>query len=168
MSSITIRPASIKDVPSIIRIRLNALSEKELVDFSVPNSNDLWTIKKLKEEWLMKNKKKDGSEVFVAEIEKKIVGFIVYNMEVKDDNIDNIVVSKKMQRNGIGKALVEYVERLAKSRGFNLITTDTTENKNKIPWKAYNFWKKMGYKDTEKRLSTRYDFKIIPLVKKLK
>ena len=89
-------------------------------------------------------------------------------MNNHEDNIDNIVVSKEERKKGIGMALVEYVEQLTKSRGFDMITTDTTEHVNGILWKAYGFWKKMGYKDEGRRLSTKYDFKIIPLIKKLK
>ena len=59
------------------------------------------------------------------------------------------------------------MEGLAKSRGFNFIRTDTTENSNGVPWKAYGFWKRMGYEDTGERVSSIYDFKNIPLVKKL-
>ena len=66
-----------------------------------------------------------------------------------------------------GRALVEYIEDLAKSRGMYVMTTDTTENGKGVPWKVYGFWKKMGYEDTGKRLASGYDFKIIPLVKKL-
>ena len=110
---------------------------------------------------------KDGLEVFVADYKSKIIGFIVYNMEDCDDNIDNLVVAKKEQGKGIGRALVEYVEGLAKSRGFDVITTDTTENTNGVPWKAYGFWKKMGYLDTGERRPTNYDFKEIPFIKKL-
>ena len=51
----------------------------------------------------------------------------------------------------------------------NAVTTDTTENAKGVPWKAYGFWKKIGYEDTGKRLAraSGYDFKIIPLIKKL-
>jgi GNAT superfamily N-acetyltransferase len=106
--------------------------------------------------------------VFVAERRGKIVGFIVYNMNSRNDNIDNLVVAKDEQGKGIGRALVEYVENLAKSRGYNIIWTDTTENVEGVPWKAYGFWRKMGYEDTGERVLTEYGFKIIPLVKSLK
>ena len=127
-----------------------------------------WSINRLEEDWIKENKLKDGFEVFVAEKNGQIVGFIFFNMNNHEDNIDNIVVSKKERKKGVGRALVEYVERLAKSRGFEKITTDTTQNVNGIVWKGYGFWKKIGYKDNGRRLSTKYDFKIIPLVKKLK
>ena len=165
--STAIRPASIADIPSIVKIRLRSVREEELIGFSIPNSNLYWSNNRLKEDWIKKNKLKDGIEVFVAEKKEQIVGFIFFNINNLDDNIDNIVVSKNERKKGIGRALVEYVEGLARSRGLDIITTDTTENINGIPWKAYDFWKKMGYKDNGIRLSTKYDFKVIPLVKEL-
>ena len=110
----------------------------------------------------------DGFEIFVAEEKGKIIGFIVFKTEHEYGCIDNIVVAKEKQGKGIGRALVAYVERIAKSRGCYLIRTDTTENADGVPWKAYSFWKRMGYKDTGERLPTDYNFKEIPLIKRLK
>jgi GNAT superfamily N-acetyltransferase len=168
MSSLIIRPASIADVTSIVKIRLEALTEEELVGFTVPDANIYWSNEKFIELWEKHNRLKDNSEVFVAEEKGRIIGFIVFNMEVRDDNIDNVMVAKEEQGKGVGSALVEYVERLAKSRGMDIIATDTTENSLGVPWKAYGFWKRMGYKDTGKRMLTNYDFRNIPLIKKLK
>ncbi len=64
--------------------------------------------------------------MFVAEREGKIIGFISYNMTSCDDNIDNVVVAREQQRKGVGRALVEHVEKLAKSRGYDVMRTDTT------------------------------------------
>jgi ribosomal protein S18 acetylase RimI-like enzyme len=104
----------------------------------------------------------------VAEGQEKVIGFIVLNMGVSEDIIDNIIVAKEEQGKGVGRALVAYVEKLVKSRGFDVITTDTTENSKGVPWKAYGFWKKMGYEDTGERISSSYDFRNIPLIKRLK
>ena len=73
--------ASLKDIPSIVKIRLNSLDTKNLIGFSVPNSNDLWSIEKLQKEWLTENRMKDGCEVFLAEKDNQVIGFIFYNME---------------------------------------------------------------------------------------
>ncbi len=59
----------------------------------------------------------------MAEREARVVGFIVYNMRSLDDNIDNLVVEKEEQGKGVGKALVEFVEELARSRGYDVIKT---------------------------------------------
>ena len=109
----------------------------------------------------------DDFEVFVAEAEAKIVGFIVFKMEHDYGYIDNIVVSKEKQGKGIGRALVTYTEGIAKAKGCYLMKTDTTENTAGVPWKSYGFWIRMGYEDTGKRLPTNYDFKEIPLIKRL-
>lgn len=167
MSSLIVRPASIADITSIIKIRLGALTGEELVGFTIPNRNFYWTNEKFRELWSEENRLKDNSEVFVAEEKGKVIGFIIFNLEVIDDNIDNIVVAKEEQGKGIGRALVEYVEELAKSRGIDYITTDTTENTMGVLWKAYGFWKKMGYKDTGRRIATEYGFKVVPLIKKI-
>ena len=165
MPALAIRPASISDIPSIVEIRSGALTDKELSGFSVPGSSLYYS--KLTEMWNTSNRLKDDSEVLVAVFEGKVVGFIVFSMKQCDDNIDNIVVAKEEQGKGVGRALVEYIEDLAKSRGMDVITTDTTENAQSVPWKAYGFWKKMGYEDIGKRLTSGYDFQVIPLIKKI-
>jgi ribosomal protein S18 acetylase RimI-like enzyme len=165
MPALAVRPASISDIQSIVEVRSRAITNKELSGFSVLGSSIYYS--KLTEMWNIGNRLKDDSEVFVAVSEGKIIGFIIFSMKQCDDKIDNIVVAKKEQGKGVGRALVEYIEDLAKSRGMYVITTDTTENAKGVPWKAYGFWKKMGYEDTGKRLASGYYFKIIPLVKKL-
>ena len=167
MSSLAIRPASIIDITLIVEIRIGALTEDELFGFVLPGERFYTSIKKLRDEWDTENKLKDGLEFFVAEKMGEVIGFIVYNMADPYDNIDNLVVAKQEQGKGIGRALVEYIERLAKSRGFDIITTDTTENAQGIPWKAYGFWKRIGYEDTGERLPTNFDFKVIPFIKRL-
>ena len=166
MLSLKIRPAIINDIPSIVDIRLGTVTEEDISEFGVPEDNLFTSIDNLREMWDKDNLLKDGFEVFVAENRGKVIGFIVFNMN-GSDNIDNVIVAKKDQKKGFGRALVEYVEGLAKSRGFNFIRTDTTENSKGVPWKAYGFWKRMGYEDTGERVSSIYDFKNIPLVKKL-
>jgi ribosomal protein S18 acetylase RimI-like enzyme len=167
MPSVVVRTAAITDIPSIAKIRLEALADQEITGFSIPGAGLHYSKEMLIEMWDTDNRLKDDSEVFLAVSNGRVIGFIVFNMKSCDDNIDNIVVAKKEQGNGVGKVLVEYVEHLAKSRGMDFITTDTTENSEGVPWIAYGFWKKMGYEDTGKRLPSSYDFKVIPFIKKL-
>ena len=167
MTSLVIRPASVRDVPSIVEVRLGAFTEDEISGFSVPGDNPYLSVESLLKIWDSQNLLNDGSEVFVAELEDRVIGFIVYNMQSVDDNIDNIVVAREDQGKGVGRALVEYLEELVKSRGFSVITTDTTENAAGVPWRAYGFWMKMGFEDKGVRLSTEYGFKVIPLTKNL-
>ncbi|MCW4040151.1 MAG: GNAT family N-acetyltransferase [Candidatus Bathyarchaeota archaeon] len=168
MSSVTIRPASILDISSMVQVRLGAVTEQEVSGFTVPGDNLYVSVEQLRAMWETNNLLNDGCEVFVAERRGQIVGFIVYNMNSCNDNIDNLIVAKDEQRKGVGRALVEYVENLAKSRGYNVIRTDTIENAEGVPWKAYGFWRTMDYEDTGERVPTEYGFKVIPLVKSLK
>jgi len=168
MTSLVIRAATVKDVSSIVRIRLATLTEEEIRGFSAPEFTTTYSsTKELRKVWRRGNRLKDDFEVFAAEDEGKLVGFIVFKMEHNYGYIDNIVVSKKEQGRRIGKALVAYVEGIAKSKGCYLMKTDTTENADGVPWKAYGFWTRMGYEDTGERLPTKFDFKEIPLTKKL-
>lgn len=167
MPSLKFRPATINDVPIIVEIRVGAVTEDDISEFGVPEDSLYTSVKKLREMWAFENRLKDGFEVFVAEDQGRVVGFIVFTVK-GNDNIDNIVVAKDQQGIGVGRSLVEYVESLAKSRGFHVIRTDTTENSKGVAWRAYGFWIKMGYIDIGERIPSEYDFKNIPLVKKLK
>ena len=168
MSSLVIRSASLTDVSSLVKIRLGAINDKEATGFTVPGEGLYSSIEKLREMWDRENLLKDGCEVFVAERDARVIGFIVYNIKSSDDNIDNLIIAKEEQGKGVGRALVEFVEELAKSRGCDVIKTDTTENAEGVPWKAYGFWLRLDYEDTGERVATKYGFKDIPLVKKLK
>ena len=168
MTALKIRPATISDVSSIVEVRLGALTDDEISGFSVPGDNLYSSVEKLCDMWDKENRLKGGFEVFVAELEGRVIGFIVFNMKSSDDNIDNVVVVRGEQGKGVGRALVGYVEELARSRGFSVLRTDTTENAQGVPWRAYVFWRKMGYVDTGERIPSGYGFKNIPLFKNLK
>ena len=168
MAYSVIRTATIRDIPSIVKIRLATLAEEEISGFSAPEFAYSSSIEKLQEVWSTGNMLKDGFEVFVAEEKDRLVGYIMFKVDGDSGYIDNIVVAKVEQGKRIGKALVGYVESLAKSKGCSHMKTDTTENANGIAWRSYGFWTSMGYKDTGIRLPTKYSFKEIPFVKNLK
>jgi len=167
MVSITIRPAKVEDISSIVEVRLGALTEDEIRGYSAPEFAIYSSIEKLRKVWNKENVLNDGFEVFVAEEKGEIVGFIAFKVEGDVGFIDNLVVARKERGKGIGRALVAYVEHVARSKGCRLMKTDTTENAKGVPWKAYGFWIRMGYADTGERLPADYEFKEIPFVKRL-
>jgi ribosomal protein S18 acetylase RimI-like enzyme len=162
-----IRPATVKDVSSIVNVRLDALTNREISGFTAKEYSLYSLVKKLHKMWGRENVLKDGFRVFVAEENRKIIGFVVFKIENNYGILDNIVVAKENQGKGVGRALVEYVGELAKFKDCKIIKTDTSENAKGLPWKAYGFWIRMGYKDTGERLITKYDFKEIPLIKNI-
>jgi len=169
MTAVTIRAAAIKDISSIVRTRLAALTEEENYGFSAPEFTITYTsTKELRKAWNRGNRLKEGFEVFLAEDEGKMAGFIVFKTDLGCGYIENIVVAEEKQGKGIGRALVMYVEGLAKSKGCHFMRTDTTENVGGVPWKSFGFWIKMGYEDVGERLCTNHEFKEIPLSKSLK
>jgi GNAT superfamily N-acetyltransferase len=168
MTSLVIRAATIKDISSIVRIRLETLTDEEINGFSAPEFATYSSTEELQKVWYRDNKLRNGFEVFVAEEKGKILGFIVFKVEAICGYIDYVLVAKREQKKGIGSALVMFVEKIAKSQGCHLMKTDTTENASGVPWKSYEFWLRMGYEDTGERLPTNYDFKEISLVKRLK
>lgn len=167
MTGLVIRAATSEDISSIVRVRLAALAEEEIRGFSAPEFVIFDSAEKLQQAWGRENVLKDGFEVFVVEDGGETVGYIVF--KIKDDYgyINNIIVAKEEQGKGIGRSLVTHVEGIVKSKGYYLMKTDTTENFDGVPWKAYGFWTRMGYKDTGERVSTDYDFEEIPLIKRL-
>jgi len=170
MVSLVIRRATTKDIPSIVRIRLTTLTEEETVGFSAPLQAATTSIKKLQEAWSEGNRLKNGFEVFLAEVGNCLAGYAMFGLVngcTDCGYIDDIVVAKEQQGKGIGKALVGYLEGIAKSKGCSVMKTDTTENADGVAWRSYGFWIKMGYKDTGERLPTHFSFHEIPFTRRL-
>ena len=88
------------NIPSIVEVRFGALTDNEVSGFSVLGSRLYYS--KLAEMWNTGNRLKDDSEVFIAVSKGKVVGFIVFSMKQRDDNIDNVVVAKNEQGKGVG------------------------------------------------------------------
>ena len=168
MTLIMIREATTKDIPSIAKVRLRTLTKEELRGFSASEFAYTSSIEGLQKVWDSGNRLKDGFEVFVAETEGRLVGYMMFKIEGKSGYIDDIVVAREEQGKGIGRALVAYVESIARSKACSFMKTDTTENVAGIAWRSYGFWARMGYEDIGERLPTNYDFKEIPFIKKLK
>lgn len=167
MNEITIRQARREDIPSIVETSHSSATDEEMVGFTAPEWGTFRDIEKLEGEWTTGNRLKDDYEVIVSEKEGQIVGYLVFKREQEHMYIDLIHIGKSEQGKGIGRALLEYIERLAIESGLTRIETDTVENAQGEPWKSYNFWLKMGFRDTGERLKTKWDFKTIPFVKRL-
>ena len=168
MRTVIIRRASADDVTAIVQVSLTSASTEEMIGFAAPEWVTYSSPSELKKLRNRGNRLKDGSEVLVAEKERRIVGFIVFKMERDCVYIDNIDITKDEQRKGVGRTLFTQVENRALTKGCSRIKTDTTENARGNPWRGYWFWIRMGYEDTRERLSTKWNFKTITLVKNLK
>ena len=95
------------------------------------------------------------SVLFVAEFKSRIIGMVVLNPEVpvvyesikwkynsgKVNSIHRLAVHPEYKTAGLAKNLVDYVEQIAKNKGYNIIRLDTY-SKNTA---ANKFYRKMGY-----------------------
>lgn len=83
------------------------------------------------------NRLRNNTRCIVCEFENKIVGYMVYNVNVNSYHIINLVIDKEYQRKSIGKSFVQYL--IQKNKAY--ITSFVSEN-NLI---AQFFFKKMGF-----------------------
>ncbi|MFW9864234.1 MAG: GNAT family N-acetyltransferase [Candidatus Thorarchaeota archaeon] len=167
VNEITIRGARREDIPSIVETSWASTTEEEMVGFTAPEWGTFRDAEKLRNEWIKENKLRDDYEVIVAERTGQIIGYVVFKREKEFLYIDLIHVRKSQRGKGFGRALVEYIERLAIEGGQTRIETETTENAQGMPWWSYGFWLGMGFSDTGERVTTKWNFKLIPFIKRL-
>jgi ribosomal protein S18 acetylase RimI-like enzyme len=96
--------------------------------------------------------------IFIAEMDAKIVGAIVCVLEVTSDIpvrvprkyacIENITVSTKFRKQGIGNSLIEAAQAWAKHMGATMMELTVWE----FNWGAKQFYKKQGYQATRSRM----------------
>lgn len=83
-------------------------------------------------------------ELWVAVIDEKVVGFIIAGVSSANKRIayiDELWVTEKCQRKGVGKSLLLFVEKYHKKKGVNIMRF-TSYSKSK----AVGFYKKLNYK----------------------
>ena len=129
-----IRKATKKDLKQILNVYQKEYSRKPY--------SERWDSKLLARKLKMHLR---WNQVYVAIIEKKIVGFIIFNYYEWHDGwriyIEDIAVSKEFQGKGARKALLKKVEEEAKRKRVVVIVLDV-----KTKSKAYKLYKKIGYK----------------------
>ena len=82
-----------------------------------------------------------NNEIYVVEINKKIIGWLRYNLFWDCIPFMNLIYFlEDYRRIGIGKKLVEYWEKDMKQKGYNNVLTSTQSNED-----AQHFYRKIGY-----------------------
>jgi len=134
---IKIRRATKKDIPKI-----GDLIKEE---FNKPPYLDGWTDNSVKR--TLENYFKIGYG-FIAFAKGEIIGAVI----IRDDPyakglylaIEELVVKKEFQKQGIGKGLIEAVEKVAKSKKAHSVYLYTHRKSG-----AFKFYKKLGYKESK-------------------
>jgi len=132
-----IRKAKEGDLPEIAKLYKESYSEKPY--------NEKWTDKSVSARlgdlfsW---------TKIYVAVIDKKIIGFIIFYSFLWDTGnkgyIEDLGVDKKYRNKGIAKKLMEKAEIELKKLGVKKILLDVN-----IKSLAINLYKKIDYKKTD-------------------
>jgi GNAT superfamily N-acetyltransferase len=140
-----IRLATRYDIPQIVRIDQTTVSDDELVGYGPPVDKRVFADEdRLRAVWV--GNSVGGLLVYVFEEEGSILGFTLIRVDPDAVELDDIIVAAEHQRKGIGTAMVEFVESLARDLRKGYITLGTTRNANTgIPWNSYSFWLRRGY-----------------------
>lgn len=139
-----IRKANIKDKKKIQKIAI------ENLNFSRFNLDD--KIKKkaglIKSEWVNNFfKKKRGDALYLVEYKKKIAGFVLLLFDKKKLIIDLIAIEKKYQNKGLGRKLIEFIEKIYYKKFDTIKVVTQSNNKNSLI-----FYKNNNFKILKKEL----------------
>ena len=140
-----IRPATKDDIPQIVWCNRTAKNDNELVGYGPPLGKRVFADEdKLRSNWHGNHVEEES--VYVFEEDGRVLAYTQVRVDPDAVELDNIDVASEHQRKGIGKAMVDFVESLAKNSGKHHVTLGTSRNtKTGKPWKSYGFWLRLGY-----------------------
>ena len=143
MTDLIIRNASINDVDEILEIE----SESFI---------DPWKKENLESEF----QTNPFARILVAELNNKVIGFIIYYITFNSSKIAQSAVKKEYRKQGVGEALMNEMINLIISNNKllkdekeieeNFIETMTLEVRESNT-KAINLYKKLGFKELRKK-----------------
>uniref|UniRef100_A0A7V4JPV9 [Ribosomal protein bS18]-alanine N-acetyltransferase n=1 Tax=Thermodesulfobacterium geofontis TaxID=1295609 RepID=A0A7V4JPV9_9BACT len=87
------------------------------------------------------------SKIWVLKKKEKIIGYLIFREIKPEIEIFKIGVKKEYQRKGVGTKLMQKLIEFAKEKNINKIFLEVKASN--LP--AYNFYKKLGFKETYRR-----------------
>lgn len=168
LSSITvdimlkIRKASLGDYQIILKILKESVKEED-ASYYVPPGGISATF----HERIMEDLKRLDHGVLIAEEGGTAVGFAYYHQEPDFYDIEEMDVKKDCQSQGIGRALLDYIEKIAKEKGINRLQTGTAIDLEGKRWVAYGFWIHMGFTETGEIIKETQRLRFVKLIKEL-
>jgi|GEM_PF-872309 len=145
---ITIRKPDIKDLPKLITLWQQQYEYHHDLDsqYYVSNSEEL---NKKFQSYLTKAIKENAPYILIAKDDNKMIGFITYEKVDADyfdtnfkehSDILELFVKEDYREKGVGKLLMDKVEKFFKNKGINTLSLQcSTFNKN-----ALSFYKHLG------------------------
>jgi GNAT superfamily N-acetyltransferase len=140
-----IRPATKDDVSQIVWCNRTAKNDSKVVGYGLPSNRRVFANEdKLRSKW--RGNHVEGELVYVFEEDGRVLAYTQVRVDPDAVELDNIDVAGEHQMKGIGKAMVDFVESLAKNLGKHYVTLGTSRNTaTGKPWRSYSFWLGLGY-----------------------
>lgn len=143
--AITVRPAAKVDIPAIVHCATSSILEEEDAGFGPPWSERTFTDRgRLLEAWRKPNKV-GTSEVYVAESNGLVVGYVTIENRPASIELGTVEVPRDLQGQGVGRSLVRFVEATARKRGMTAVTVGTSRNAEGVAWRSLPWWNALGY-----------------------
>jgi ribosomal protein S18 acetylase RimI-like enzyme len=145
ITEIKVRPAKRADVPALVECATSSLVKDQDIGFGIP-----WSERTFNDPGCFSSAWREpncvGSvEVYVAESEGRVVGYVTIEHRRGSTELVNIDVPRELQRRGIGQKLVQFVEETARNKDTSAVTLGTSRNAAGVPWKSLSWWEKLGY-----------------------
>ena len=144
---IRVRKATREDIPGIVWVSNTSLLPKEDVGFGGGLGSPFHDATRLASSWKEPNTVQDH-EVFVAEMDERVVGCVTLEDRGTALELVNIDVPMELQGRGIGTRLVRSVEERARQEGKQAVTAGTSRNAQGVAWKSLPWWQHLGYRIT--------------------
>ena len=144
---IRVRNATREDIPGIVWVSNTSLLPNEDVGFGGGLGSPFHDVIRLASSWREPNTVR-GQEVFVAELDGRVVGCVTLEDRGTALELVNIDVPMELQGRGIGTRLVDSVEERARHEGKQAVTAGTSRNAQGVAWKSLPWWQHLGYRIT--------------------
>lgn len=145
--SLSVRAASRNDIPGIVQVSNSSISPGEDFGFGGRMGSPFEDKSKLESAWIEPNIVR-GSEVWVAELDGRIVGVVTLEDRGEMLELVNIDVPIELQGRGIGSRIVRTVEERARRNRKRAVTCGTSRDVHGVPWKSLAWWQHQGYRIT--------------------
>jgi len=124
---------------------------------------DLFSEEKWSYFQILREFKNDFSKILVFKEKEEIIGYLIFREIKPEIEILKIGVRKEYQRKGVGTKLIQKLIEIAKEKNISKIFLEVkTSNLS-----AYNFYKKLGFKEMYRRKNYYGNEEAIVMVKEI-
>ena len=124
---------------------------------------DLFSEEKWSYFQILREFKNDFSKILVFKEKEEIIGYLIFREIEPEIEILKIGVRKEYQRKGVGTKLIQKLIEIAKEKNISKIFLEVKASN----LSAYNFYKKLGFKEMYRRKNYYGNEEAIVMVKEI-